>query len=132
MKLTTDPVKNAVSLGDMFHDVLLSLFQSKNPNATDEQIAEAEKEIRELIEGVADFWQEVSKPLRAIEKLGKNQYVCWEDPGKEGYESILESKNLDECNLSNRPFMLMKVEAMRYPFWVCWQQLMRFYPVLVK
>lgn len=69
MKLTTSPVKNAVSLGDMFHDALLSLFQSKNPNATDEQIAEAEKGIRELIEGVADFWQEVSKPLRAIEKL---------------------------------------------------------------
>ena len=59
MKLTTGPVKNAVSLGDMFHDALLSLFQSKNPNATDEQIAEAEKGIRELIEGVADFWQEV-------------------------------------------------------------------------
>ena len=100
MKLTTGPVKNAVSLGDMFHDALLSLFQSKNPNATDEQIAEAEKGIRELIEGVADFWQEVSKPLRAIEKLGKNQYVCWEDPGEEGYASILESKNLDEWILA--------------------------------
>ena len=58
MKLTTGPVKNAVSLGDMFHDTLLSFFQSKNPNATDEQIAEVEKVIRELIEGVADFWHE--------------------------------------------------------------------------
>ena len=101
MKIITGPVKNAVSLGDMFHDTLLSFFQSQDPNATDEQIAEVEKGIRELIEGVADFWhEEVSKPLMAIEKLGKNQYVCWEDPGKEGYESILESKNLDEWILA--------------------------------
>lgn len=77
MKITTGPVKNAISLGDMFHDALLSMFQSRNPNATDEQIAEAEKAIRELIENVAGFWkEEVSKPLMAIEKLGKtNMFV---------------------------------------------------------
>ena len=97
MKITTSPNKNAVSLGDIFHDTILSVFQSQNPNATDEQIAEAEKGIRELIESVAKVWrEEVSKPLEAIEKLGKNQYVCWEDPGKEGYDHILESENLNE------------------------------------
>ena len=101
MKITTGPVKNAISLGDMFHDALLSMFQARNPNATDEQIAETEKGIRELIESVADFWnEEVSKPLMAIEKLGKNQYVCWEDPGKEGYDHILESENLNEWLLA--------------------------------
>lgn len=101
MKITTGPVKNAISLGDMFHDALLSMFQSRNPNATDEQIAEAEKAIRELIENVADFWkEEVSKPLMAIERLGKNQYVCWEDPGKEGYARILESERLNEWLLA--------------------------------
>lgn len=72
MKIATGPVKNAISLGDMFHDALLSMFQAGNPNATDEQIAEAEKGTRELIESVADVWkEEVSKPLMAIEKLGK-------------------------------------------------------------
>ncbi len=97
MKITTSPNKNAVSLGDIFHDTLLSVFQSQNPNATDEQIAEAEKGIRELIESIAKVWrEEVSKPLEAIEKLGKNQYVCWEDPGKEGYDRILEGENLNE------------------------------------
>ena len=101
MKITTGPVKNAISLGDMFHDALLSMFQSRNPNATDEQIAEAEKAIRELIENVAGFWkEEVSKPLMTIEKLGKNQYVCWEDPGKEGYARILESESLNEWLLA--------------------------------
>ena len=101
MKITTGPVKNAISLGDMFHDALLSMFQSRNPNATDEQIAETEKGIRELIESVADFWnEEVSKPLMAIEKLGKNQYICWEDPGKEGYARILESERLNEWLLA--------------------------------
>lgn len=101
MKIATGPVKNAISLGDMFHDALLSMFQSQNPNATDEQIAEAEKGIRELIESVAKVWRdEVTKPLEAIEKLGKNQYVCWEDPGKEGYDHILESENLDEWLLA--------------------------------
>ena len=64
LKITTSPNKNAVSLGDIFHDTLLSVFQSQNPNATDEQIAEAEKGIRELIESVAKVWrEEVSKPL---------------------------------------------------------------------
>ena len=97
MKITTDPVKNAISLGDMFHDALLSMCQARNPNATDEQIAEAEKGIRELIESMAYFWkEEVSKPLMAIEELGKNQYVCWEDPGKQGYDHILESESLNE------------------------------------
>lgn len=101
MKITTSPNKNAVSLGDIFHDTLLSVFQSQNPNATDEQIAEAEKGIRELIESVADFWkEEVSKPLMAIEKLGKNQCVYWEDPGKEGYDRILEGENLNEWLLA--------------------------------
>lgn len=101
MKIITGPVKNAVSLGDMFHDTLLSFFQSQDPNATDGQIAEVEKGIRELIEGVADFWhEEVSKALMAIEKLGNNQYVCWEDLGKEGYASILKSENLDEWILA--------------------------------
>lgn len=101
MKIATGPVKNAISLGDMFHDALLSMFQARNPNATDEQIAEAEKGIRKLIESVADFWnEEVSKPLMAIEKLGKNQYVYWEDPGKEGYARILESENLSEWLLA--------------------------------
>jgi len=56
LKITAGPVKNAISLGDMFHDALLSMFQSRNPNATDEQIAE--KAIRELIENVAGFWEE--------------------------------------------------------------------------
>ena len=101
LKITTGPVENAISLGDMFHDVLLSMFQARNPNVTDEQIAEAEKGIRELIESVADFWkEEVSKPLMAIEKLGKNQYVYWEDPGKEGYAYILESESLNEWLLA--------------------------------
>ena len=101
MKITTSPNKNAVSLGDIFHDTISSVFQSQNPNATDEQIAEAEKGIRELIESVAKVWrEEVSKPLEAIEKLGKNQYVCWEDPGKEGYDHILESENLNEWLLA--------------------------------
>ena len=101
MKITTSPNKNAVSLGDIFHDTILSVFQSQNPDATDEQIAEAEKGIRELIESVAKVWrEEVSKPLEAIEKLGKNQYVCWEDPGKEGYDHILESENLNEWLLA--------------------------------
>lgn len=60
MKIATGPVKNAISLGDMFHDALLTMFQARNPDATDEQIAEAEKGIRELIESVADFWKEVT------------------------------------------------------------------------
>lgn len=77
--------------------MLVSLFQSKSPDATDEQIAEAEKRIQDLIEDVAGFWlEEVSRPLMVIEKLGKNQYVCWEVPSKEGYSSILERENLDE------------------------------------
>lgn len=101
MKIATGPVKNAISLGDMFHDALLTMFQARNPDATDEQIAEAEKGIRELIESVADFWkEEVSKPLMAIEKLGKNQYVYWEDLGKEGYDHILESEKLNEWLLT--------------------------------
>lgn len=97
MKNTTGSAEKTIALGDLFHDVLLSLFQSGNPNATDVQIAEAEKGIRELIEEVAKFWhKEVSKPLLAIEKLGKSQYVCWEDPGKEEYDHILESENLND------------------------------------
>lgn len=101
MKITTGSIKNTISLSNVFHDVLSSLFQSGNPNAVDAQIADAEKGIRELIESVADFWhEEVFKPLMAIEKLGANQYVCWEDPSKEGYESILESESLNEWLLA--------------------------------
>ena len=36
----------------------------------------------------------------AIEKLGKNQYVYWEDLGKEGYDHILESEKLNEWLLT--------------------------------
>lgn len=101
MKILTGPVKDAISLGDVFHNVLLSLYQSGNPNATEAQTAEAEKGIRELLGSVADFWhEEISKPLMAIEKLGENQYVCWEDPCKEGYASIFESESLNEWLLA--------------------------------
>ena len=102
MKINAAPAENAISLRDLFHNMLVSLFQSKSPDATDEQIAEAEKAIQKLIEDVAGFWrEEVTKPLLTIEKLGKNQYVCWEDPGKEGCSCILQNENLDEWILSH-------------------------------
>lgn len=86
---------DTISLGEVFKDVMLSLYKEKCPNVETQEITDFENQIDQFISYTKKKFEQCLRPLEAAFKLGDEQFVIWNQLDDGLTDQILSSNDID-------------------------------------
>lgn len=90
-----DTVTNTISLGELFKDVMISLYKRRFSNIEYEEIDNFEFQIDQLISNIKKDFEHYLQPLAAAIQLGNEQFVIWNQLDDDLTDQILSLNNMD-------------------------------------
>ena len=83
------------SLADLTRSVLMGIYQEKNPDASETDIARTRDEIETLISETKQWFEKIMLPIRATIKLAEKQYVSLGYLDEKLADEIMSAENVD-------------------------------------
>lgn len=84
-----------ISLADFTRSVMMGIYQEKNPDASEIDIANAHNEIETLISDVKQWFEKTMRPINATTKLAEKQYALPSNLVELLADEVVLSDNLD-------------------------------------
>ena len=84
-----------ISLADFTRSVMMSIYQEKNPDASETDISNAHDEIEKFIFDVKQWFEKTMRPINATTKLAEKQYAISSKLVEQLADEVVLSDNLD-------------------------------------
>jgi len=84
-----------ISLADLTRSVLMSIYQEKNPDASETDIEKIRDEIETLISETRQWFEKTMLPIKASIKLAEKQYISLGCLDENLADEIMRTDNLD-------------------------------------